>query len=233
MRRPLNPAPPLFEQYRTAQWLMQFPALTLMVFLRRDLGYRLLNPLALVATFGLLFVLAVLSSPDNGANRPMDLAVFAVVGFTISMALRIRRWWTMNRSARQHSYYIGTSHFDHKWVPDIFRSNRRAARFLDPIACAGIGIALFNVSRALATWLILSALCLRAYEFMIHERQHNVELDLTDSLIESESQAEMLESGLHPQDSSIETHGKAIPTGIGDDIRHKIKSPNSSNAPSN
>src|ERR1039458_10787929 len=37
--------PTLTERYAFAQWLMQFPALTVMVFLRRDLGFRLLNPL--------------------------------------------------------------------------------------------------------------------------------------------------------------------------------------------
>jgi hypothetical protein len=229
MRPQPNPAPPLIQQYQFAKWLMRFPALTLMVYLRRDLGYRLLNPLALLATFGGLFVVAVLATPGNEAARPMDLAVFAVVGFLIGMVQRIRRWWSLNRGVQPHSYYIGSSPFSQKWLPEFLRRNRRAARFLDPIACAGLGLALLHISHALAMWLIFSAFCLRAYEFMAHDRRQNLELDITDSLIESEIQAQFFERKAHGQDASPELPDAGIPTGIGGDIKTKIHTRKHSN----
>lgn len=42
------------ESHAFVQWAMKFPALTLMVLSRPDIGYRLLNPLTLIAVFGLL-----------------------------------------------------------------------------------------------------------------------------------------------------------------------------------
>lgn len=218
-----NPAPSLFQQYQQAKWLIQFPALTLMVLLRRDLGYRLLNPLVLLAVFGGLFVVAVLAMPGNEANRPTDLAVFAVAGFVIGIAQRIRRWSDLGRNAPQHSYYVGTSPFERNWLPAVFRYNRRAARFLDPFFCAGLGMALLNVSRALGMWLIFSAFCLRAHEFTLHERRRNLELDITDSLVESEIQAQFFERRANGQSTSPETPSAAVPTGLGDDIAKKLK----------
>ena len=68
------------QQYAMAQAFMKFPALTLMVILRRDLGYRLLNPLVLIAVFGVLAVVAILAMPGNEAARPVDLLIFAGLG---------------------------------------------------------------------------------------------------------------------------------------------------------
>jgi len=91
-------SPSFIQQYQFAKWLTQFPALSLIIYLRRDIGIRLLNPLVLLATFGLLFVVAVLATPGNEAARPMDLAVFAVIGFLNGLAQLIRRWWNLNRA---------------------------------------------------------------------------------------------------------------------------------------
>jgi len=215
--------PSFIQQYQFAKWLMQFPALTLMVILRRDIGYCLLNPLALIAVFGLLFVVAVLATPGNEAARPMDLAIFAVIGFLSGLAQLIRRWWDMSRKPHQHSYYIGSSPFDQKWLPVYLRQNRRAARFLDPLVCAGIGFILLPYSRALAMWLIFSGFCLRAYEFNIHVRDMETELDLKDSLIEARRHSEILEQGEPSPDAMPDQPDAGVPTGLGNDIREHLK----------
>jgi hypothetical protein len=224
MARQPKPGPTFMEQYAMAQAFMKFPALTLMVFLRRDLGYRLLNPLVLIAVFGVLAVIAILAMPGNEAARPVDLLIFTGLGFFSGLAQRIRRWREMERNVRQHSYYIGTSPFDQHWMPAFFRRHRRTARIIDPLVCAAIGLALLPFSRALALWLIFSAFCLRAYEDGIFNRERNQELDMTDGLIESNLQGEHVERYAEPS-----THGQnppaepSVPTGLGDDIQAHVK----------
>jgi hypothetical protein len=210
------------EQYRFVERLMEFPALTLMVFLRRDIGYRMLNPLALLAVTGILFVGSVLATPNNAAARPVDLTVFAVVTFIFGMAQRIRRWWQLNRQERQHSYYIGSSPFDFRWLPNFMRRNRRVARFVDPIVCMLIGLALIRFSPALGGWLIFSAFALRSFEYSVHCHERNRQLDLVDGLMVSEKQANIIEQYEQGPWSRQRTE-EGIPTGMDADVRENIK----------
>ncbi len=61
---------------------MEFPkALTVMVYLRRDLGFRLMNPLRLMAVTGFLFVGSVFAQQGNSDANPMFLLFFAVGAF--------------------------------------------------------------------------------------------------------------------------------------------------------
>jgi hypothetical protein len=95
MPQPQNPS--FREQYATAQWLMRFPALTVMVFLRRDLGYRLLNPAWLIAGTGFLFVITVLTQPHNEDANPIDLLFFALGALILGIYQRVKRWRELNR----------------------------------------------------------------------------------------------------------------------------------------
>ena len=203
---------------------MQFPALTVMVFLRRDLGYRMLNPLGLIAVTGILFVIAILSQPDNADSGALGLLLFALAAFILGMGQRQKRWKELNRGVRQHSYYIGTSPFEKlRWLPMFCRRNRRSARLIDPIFCVAIGFALFPVSRLLAMWLIFSGVCLRSFEYTVHHRELNLNLDMVDGLIVSEVQGQTVERfeespGAEPQQPTT-----GIPTGLGPDILENIK----------
>lgn len=224
MAREPKPGPTFMQQYAMAQAFMKFPALTLMVFLRRDLGYRLLNPLVLIAVFGVLAVVAILAMPGNEAARPVDLLIFAGLGFLSGIAQRIRRWLEMERNVRQHSYYIGSSPFNQRWLPDFFRRHRRTARLLDPLFCAAIGLSLLPFSRALAMWLIFSAFCLRAYEDGIFNRERTQELDISDGLIESKIQGDNVEHFSEPTGPGQNPPAEAgVPTGIADDIHEHVK----------
>lgn len=213
------------ESFAFVQWAMKFPALTLMVITRRDIGYRLLNPLILIAVFGLLAVVTIVATPGNEAARPMHLLIFCGVGFFNGLAQRIRRWKDVNRGGIHHSYYIGSSPFDFRWLPYFVRRNRRVARYCEPVFWAGVGLALFPYSRALAMWLVFAAFCLKGFEGQVFRRERNRDLDLTDSIIISEDQARLLdqyEQGLNaPQQNSSPT----IPTGIGADIKAKVNKP--------
>lgn len=207
---------------------MEYPALTLMVFLRRDIGYRVLDPLALLGVTGIVFVVSVLATPGNESARPMDLAVFAVAAFVLGMAQRIRRWWQLNKHERRHSLYIGSSPFNFEWLPDFMRRNRRVARFIDPIICTLIGLAVFHFSKFLGGWLIFSAFALRAFEFTVHCNERNRELDTVDGLMRSEYQATVIEQYEQGPWSRPRTE-QGVPTGLDDDVRENIKRRRSNN----
>ena len=67
----------LEQQINMYRWAIQFPALSVMVFLRWDIGYRELNPLWLGGTSLAMMTLSTLTTdPDK---RPQDLMVFALL----------------------------------------------------------------------------------------------------------------------------------------------------------
>jgi hypothetical protein len=204
------------------QWLCQFPSLTVMVFLRRNIGYRLLNPLVLIAVAGAMVAVAVFAASYGTSARPTDLLIFAVLFLAVGIYQRIRRWAELNRNDVRHSFYIGSSPFDFRWLPKFIRRNRRVARFADPIFCALIGVAVFQVSHALGFWLVFSAFCLRGYEHGVFQRQRNLDLDMMDSLIFSERQAQVMEqfeqSSTQPQQPQ-----PGVSTGLGQDVKQNIK----------
>jgi hypothetical protein len=206
-------------------------ALTIMVILRNDLGYRLLNPLSLFATFGMLGVITILATPGHEADRPYDLLFFLGIGFASGMVQRIRGWWQLNRSnIQRHSYYIGTSPFDLPWMPNFLRRNRRISRWVDPLLCVMAGLALLPVSHFLAIWLIVAGYCLRAVEDMVWTRERTRVLDLVDNLIISGEQADTMERYEAPV-AQQQQHDEAIPTGIGADIESRIKQRKAGNRP--
>lgn len=211
------------EKYAIAQAMLRFPALTIMVFLRTGIGYRLLNPLTLIAVNGVVFAIAILATPNNEAARPTDLALFAALSFYAGIYQRIRRWLELNRGIRQHSYSVGHSRLAFRWLPAFCHRNRRVARFIDPFCCLLVGLALFPYSRALACWLVLSAFGLRVLEDSLYRRDLNRELDLVDDLILSEEQASSLEQ--YEQRAPVKKPQPTtdVPTGVAADIREKIK----------
>ena len=210
----------LLENYAFAKWLTQFPALTLMVILRRDMGYRLLNIGALTAVFGLLFLGTMLAFPSNDPAKTVPLLIFAVLGYLNAIAQKIRRWRDWNRGIVIHSYYLGSSPFDFSWLPDFMRRNRRVARYGDPIICAIIGLALFPFSHALSIWIVFSAFCLRAYEHQIFQRELHRGFDFEDSVIEAEIVIEQQNTTANQP----EQESAGIPSGLGNDIKSKIRS---------
>jgi len=215
--------PTFRESYAMAKWLMQFPALSVMVFLRRDLGYRLLDPLRVLGITIFLVVVSVLTQPGNEDAKPVYLLMFGIGFFILAVTQKIKRWTELNRAVRQHSYYIGTSPFAFRWLPAFMHRNRRVARFIDPLFCGLIGFACFPLSHALACWLVFSAFCLRAYEYMIHERDRNLDLDTLDGLINAENQGQTIEQFENVQDARPQQQATGIPTGLGQDVREHIR----------
>jgi hypothetical protein len=222
MARPNN-APSFWQQAEHMQWLTKFPALTVMVFLRPDLGYRLLNPLHLMTTgIVVTFAAAFIQSYHRTVNID-DLLLFLLAAFALGICQRVHRWRQMERGVCQHSYYIGTSPLDFRWLPAFCRRNRRVARFADPAFCVFIGLALQHDFPALSIYIVFAGICLRGFEDVVHRKELNRDLDTVDGLIVSEDQGHTVEKFERPPPEQRQRPTVGIPTGLAPDVRENMK----------
>jgi hypothetical protein len=218
-----QPGPTLTERYEFAKRLMEFPALTVMVFLRKDLGFRLLNPLRLLAVTGFLVVVSVFAQQGNANAHPMVLLIFALAFFVLGIVQWIKAWFRLNRGVRQHSYYIGTSQYEFRRLPEFIHRNRRFSRFIDPLLCMLAGLAFYPISHAMTAWLFLSALSLRTIEYAVHQKYRDMDLDTIDGMIMAERQGQTVEYFENAEGTAQRPQSPGIPTGLGEDVEEHIK----------
>lgn len=217
---------PLSQKVEVTRNLMPYPALTIMVFLRRDLGYRLMNPVWLWGVTVVEIVGSVLFHICSGATGPNLLFDFAVVSFAFGIYRRFKSKRELDGGVLQHSFYIGDSRLRFAGMPEFFQRKRRVERFIDPVVCFIIGTLLILVRQPLlGFWIALSAACLRVLEGEVHEKGQNRDLDMMDSLIVSEGQAKVVEKFDSPPATSAAGHrlDSHVPTGLADDIQEHIK----------
>lgn len=198
-------------------------ALTLLVIIRRDLGYRLINPPHfLCATAALAFV-GIIAEPRARQEDLPGLVIFAMLSLFFAVCHRYQRKKELKRGIVQHTYYIGTSPFNTRWLPKFCRRNRRIERLVDPLACFLVGFCLLPYSRPLAYWLMFSSSCVGFLEQFVHLKELNQSLDTLDGIVHSEVQSrtvEHYEEGPKEQKQQADT---GLPTGIGPDIHEQIK----------
>jgi hypothetical protein len=217
---------PTRQKIEIIQALALFPAITVMVFLRKRLGFRILKPMWLFPMAAILIALPVFT-PEKINSSGWALALFAVAMLGWGMFQRYRRWVELCDGVRWHTYSSGISYLEALPLPLFFRLHRRTYRMLDPIVCmlAGILISLV-LSKLLGWWLMFSALALVVFEQNVYETALNRELDTLDGLIAAEVHKEGAEhfSGPAPaeqQRTLEETAG--IPTGLAPDIERQIE----------
>ena len=214
------------EQAQLASWLTRFPALTVIVLLRGDVGYRLLEPKHLFATNGLLAFVAYLFHETYPEGHLEWLFLFAIFSCLSGLTQRTKRWTEYKKGLFSHSFYIGTSGFEVLPLPKCFKRERRLGRIADPLCCAATGYALLPTCHALALWLLFSAMCLSVYEAAVYQKELNKKLDVLDGLRESNihtRDVETFEQAPPPQKPTKSHSQVGIPTGIGPDIATQIK----------
>ncbi len=123
-----------------------------------------------------------------------------------------------------HSYYLGSSIFEFRWLPGFLTANRRIARFFDPLAAIALGLLAWTISPSLGVVLIFSGYCLRVFESAVWRLEQERMLDATDAIIEAEFQARII-TGVFDNKSS--PRGKnnvatGIPTGMSPDLDRKL-----------
>ncbi len=159
-----------------SKWLMRYPAMTVMVFLRRDIGYRLLAPIPMIVMTGILMIVAAIIPPENQEAHPEFLFWFAMLSLFLSSCQRTKRWREFKKGVLQHTYYIGTSPFDYRWLPQFCRRFRRMGRIADPFFCIFAGLVFLPESTALGFWLMIAGAALRIFEDVVFQKELNREL---------------------------------------------------------
>jgi hypothetical protein len=214
------------ERVNLIRALSLFPAITVMVFFRRRLGFRLMRPTWLIV-LTVIMVVASVAAPAFMHPFVFLMPVYAVAMLGLGYWQRWQRWCELCRGERWHTYSPGISYFETLPLPVVLRSHRRINRWLDPAAVlvAGALVAVL-LSHGLGVWIMFSAFFLYVYENDIYEKQVNRDLDTLDGLFASEVQSEVVErfvdgkvADAAPQPIQ-ETAG--IPTGLAPDIARQV-----------
>jgi hypothetical protein len=211
-----------FEQkVNILQNITLFPALTIMVFLRRKVGFRFLDLMKIQVMVVLLWAYGAFSSITFGPAAGGVIFLFSLAVLITAIIERRIRWRDIKRGVSWHTYSRGISWFS-SFLP---LSEIMVRRFVDPAAALIPGIVLFFLFRPLGLYLILSAICLFVFETIDYQKQIDRMLDQLDNLVESEVVSENVEyfqqGGAGRVRSVEETAG--IPTGTDPDLAAAIE----------
>jgi hypothetical protein len=225
------------EKVEIIQWLALFPAITVMVFIRRKIGFRMLKPGSLFIMAIILLVFSYLFGGGFlfggllfGASLgpfPMLIKLYALAMLGMGFYQRFLRWRELCNGVRWHTYCPGISILEVLSIPAFLQANRRIYRFLDPLLCWLV--AQFIVARfstGLAAWLAFASFALYMYENALFEKMLEQDLDTLDGLIASEVQMETVKhfEGPQPEEKQRKLQDTGgIPTGAAPDIHRQIE----------
>ena len=201
-----------------------FPAITVMVFIRRKLGFRMMKSTWLITLAGTMSVVPV---AFKAAARPFGSAmvIYALAMLGLGLWQRRQRWLGLCRGERWHSYSGGISYLEYLPLPSFFKSHARVRRFLDPVVIALLSLPVgFFCSHILGVWLIFSAFFLHVHEQRAHDVQLIDAITTLDNILAAELQAEnakFFEAGAQEQQQTLE-ESVGIQAGLDSDIARQI-----------
>jgi hypothetical protein len=226
----VNPQPQKSEQLppdHQNQLVRQIrPHVTVMVFLRPDVGYRMLQGSHLYGTALVEIIYAFFCQIWTQPNAPSiifsPLMEFAVLSFAVGVYQKIKRWREFNRGVRQHSYYIGTSWFRLLPLPAFLQRHRRVERYIDPFFCFFVGFFIMPFTQQLGLWLMLSAAALKVVEESVFHKEISRKFDGVDGLIGADAQNDAMEQ-FEKGPGATDQEGHCLPTGLSNDVQEHIK----------
>jgi hypothetical protein len=180
----------LFQKIEVMQNLFYYPALSLVCLFRRNVGYRVLNPVPLAVVAAIMFILGGLAAKSSS---PDVIHLHAVLMLLAGFFQRRKRRREMEAGAKIHSWYFGDSRFESARTPDAMKRDRRMQRSVEPLLAFVAGACVLEFSPAWGLWLIISAIGLGATEAVLFKKRKDREMDTLDAMIESEDQAQLVE----------------------------------------
>jgi hypothetical protein len=218
----------LSEKMKIVQYLSILPALTIMVFTRRKLGFRMLKPARLI---GMAFFLSFINDLTNilpfSHGAGFLFSEVPLVMLIFGFYQRYRRWKELCNGEQWHTLSPGVSYLELLHLPAILTAHRRIYRFVEPFACFVFSM-LFGIffSQPLSRWFAFSAFAMFIFEQSLFEKQLDRDLDILDGLVVAKVQTETVEHFAGPQPDEAqrtieETAG--IPTGVAFDIHRQIE----------
>ncbi len=195
--------------------LALFPAMTIMVFLYRKLGYRFLSPIKLL----IMAVLLIAFGTVVGMQVPF--IVFAIAMLALGLIERRFRWTDLTQGVAWHTYSRGVPLL--RLIPGFNVRESWVRRYITPALAAGIGIIIAIFFRYLGLYILFAAVCLLIFESYDYDRNLNRQLDMMDSLVESEFASQDIEffSQGNPFEKPVEETG-GIPTGVSPELNAAI-----------
>jgi hypothetical protein len=218
---------PYDQRVRIVQAVMLFPALTLMVFIRRKVGFRLLKPTWLIVMAIILNGLSGFVASDGMAAH-FYVAAFAIAMVALGLLQRRNRWRDICNGVRWHTYTSGISYLERLPLPEWLVSERKLYRTVEPLLGLIVGLTIRqHVSIVLGAWIIFASLGLFMFEQLRYEKWLDAFLDALDSLVESEIHAENVkhfdDKGEAGEEQRSLEDNAGIPTGLGADIQKQIQ----------
>lgn len=211
----------LRQKLQVVEYLAHFPALTLLPWLRTNVGYRMLSPEKFGVGCLVAFIVGGLGQDRVGREA---CQLFAFLTLVMGLSQRAQRKREMKAGHLIHTCYLGDSRFEPKNTPEWMRKERKFSRSVDPTLAMGMGMLFAAEAPALGFWLVISGLALGVVETRAVQRDRENELDVIDAVIESEIQAERIQQIAQgaPQPEIVHDD-PGIPSGIGADIAAQIQ----------
>jgi hypothetical protein len=162
------------------------PTLPVTVFLRRNVGFRVLKPWVIYLAFIIVntagwIALAGGGLMQSGATEGMIFFVANLAFLALSIFWRYTAWNIIRRGDLWHTKSRGVSYLSFLPLRDD-----KIQRFVEPAICFVLGLVLLPVFKILAAWLIFSGLGLLVLEQLIYDWQLNMMLDQYDGIIDAQ-----------------------------------------------
>jgi hypothetical protein len=213
------------EKINFVRAFSRFPAITVMVFIRRKIGFRMMNPTWLII-LAIIMLLTPVIFIAAAAPFGFLMVIYALALLGLGFFQRWQRWQELCNGERWHTYSPGISYLETLPLPPFFRSHGRVGRFLDPAAVAIVALLVgIILSHGLGIWLLLSAFFLYVHEQDAYQAQLNRDLDTLDGLVAAEVQAETVKhfEGKQPEEQRSIEETAGIPTGLAPDIHRQVE----------
>jgi len=215
-------------------WLADILALSVHVFIRRKIGYRIVEPVTLIILFLLMFfgpnLITIPISWMTGifinlmTATQASFGVFGLVMVSLGLFHRFRHWRHIKR-AQQDTWMTtsrGVSNFEFLPIPQHI-----VYRYVDAGVCFLFGWIIIGRILGepwLGYWVMASAACFMLVENQSYNSQLNHTLDMLDSMIAARAQARLVQF-YQPESQEIrlsrsETAG--LPTGVARDVERLI-----------
>ena len=218
------------EKLDRAKTIMILPSLSVIVFLRYRIGYRILDS---GWYLGVALVVFLIGAGTYDARSPFPAAMQWYSGAIVVLGAthRVIAWFQLRKGTQPHSYSTGISRLGFSFLPKWLRSPGLANAIYDPLVTAIVGFIVHqNISPAFGDWLFVAAVSTLFLEIFISVKSADRDMDIADGLIVAGVQAQTVKQwdggGI---ESTNDGHG-AISTGLGRDLTQQLKMQRRKNA---
>lgn len=212
----------LQQKMEIAKTIMLLPSLSVIVFLRRRIGYRLLDSGWYLGVALIVYLIAFFSY-DPRSRYPNAMHWYAGGIVVMGAIHRAIAWMQLRRGTQPHSYATGISWLGFGFLPSWMRSPGMANCLYDPLLTAVIGVVIYKTfSHAFGYWLLTAAASILFLEILLGKKAADREMDIADGLIAAETQAQAVgrfETTSRQRDGD---DGGVVATGLGDDVASKV-----------